>query len=37
MYEKILFEAIERFYSNVNWTIRKPSDNVQVELFDLFA
>tara|TARA_R100001079_G_scaffold108320_1_gene78571 strand:- start:459 stop:3026 length:2568 start_codon:yes stop_codon:yes gene_type:complete len=37
MFEKILFQAIERFYENVNWTIRKPSENVQVELFDLFA
>ena len=37
MFEKILFQAIERFYENVNWTIRKPSQNVQVELFDLFA
>lgn len=37
MFEKILFQAIERFYDNVNWTARKPSDNVQVELFDLFG
>jgi len=37
MFQKILFQAIERFYENVNWTIRKPSENVQVELFDLFA
>jgi DNA polymerase elongation subunit (family B) len=37
MFEKILFQSIQRFYDNVNWTIRKPSDNVQVELFDLFA
>ena len=37
MFEKILFQAIERFYDNVKWTIRKPSENVQVELFDLFS
>lgn len=37
MFEKILFQSIQRFYDNVNWTARKPSDNVQVELFDLFA
>ena len=37
MFEKILFQGIERFYNNVGWTIRKPSNNVQVELFDLFG
>jgi len=37
MFEKILYQAIERFYDNVNWTIRKPSENVTVELFDLFS
>ena len=37
MFEKILFESIKRFYDNVGWVIRKPSDNVQTELFDLFA
>lgn len=37
MFEKILFESIKRFYDNVGWVIRKPSANVQTELFDLFA
>lgn len=37
MFEKILFSSIERFYENVKWQIRKPTDNVQTELFDLFA
>lgn len=37
MFDKILFSMIERFYQCVNWAIRKPSDNVQTELFDLFA
>ena len=37
MFEKILFESIKRFYDNVGWVIRKPSNNVQTELFDLFA
>ena len=37
MFEKILFQAIERFYDNVGWKIRKPSENVTVELFDLFS
>ena len=37
MFAKILFEAVKRFYDNVGWVIRKPSDNVQTELFDLFS
>ena len=37
MFEKILFQAIQRFYDNVNWIIRKPAENVTVELFDLFS
>ena len=37
MFEKILFQAIERFYDNVGWKIRKPAENVTVELFDLFG
>ena len=37
MFEKILFAGIERFYQGVNWQIRKPSENVKCELFDLFG
>ena len=37
MFEKILYNSIERFYDNVKWQIRKPTDNVQTELFDLFS
>ena len=37
MFEKILFQGIERFYVCVGWNIRKPADNVRVELFDLFS
>lgn len=37
MFNKILFSMIERFYDNVDWTARKPSENVQCELFDLFG
>jgi DNA polymerase elongation subunit (family B) len=37
MFDKILYQSIARFYDNVNWNIRKPSENVQTELFDLFA
>ena len=37
MFEKILFNSIERFYDSVSWRIRKPTDNVRVELEDLFG
>jgi DNA polymerase elongation subunit (family B) len=37
MFEKILYNSIERFYDNVKWQIRKPTDNVQTELFELFS
>jgi DNA polymerase elongation subunit (family B) len=37
MFEKILFNSIERFYEKVNWQIRKPTESVQTELFDLFS
>lgn len=37
MFEKILFSVIERFYIAVNWRIRKPTENVQTDLFDLFG
>ena len=37
MFEKILYSSIERFYDSVSWQIRKPSDNVTCELFDLFG
>ena len=37
MFEKILFEMVKRFYDNTGWVIRKPSANVQTELFDIFA
>ena len=37
MFEKILFAGVERFYNGVNWQIRKPSENVTCELFDLFG
>ena len=37
MFDKILFQSIARFYDSVGWSIRKPSENVQTELFDLFA
>lgn len=37
LFEKIVFAAVERFYVAVNWTPRKPSQQVQYELLDLFA
>jgi hypothetical protein len=37
MFEKSYFKRIERFYDNVGWKIRKPAENVTVELFDLFS
>jgi DNA polymerase elongation subunit (family B) len=37
MFEKILFQGIERFYNNVSWAIRRPTANVQTELFDIFG
>ena len=37
MFEKILYSMIDRLYSCVNWSIRKPTENVRTELFDLFS
>ena len=37
MFEKILFNSIERFYEGVDWQIRKPSMSVRTELADLFS
>lgn len=37
MFEKILFESIRRFYEAVSWQIRKPSENVKTDLFELFS
>jgi DNA polymerase elongation subunit (family B) len=37
MFDKILFSSIERFYDSVKWRIRKPSEAVQTDLFDLFS
>ena len=36
MFEKILFAAIEKFYEVVNWKLRKPNENVKIELEDFF-
>jgi len=37
MFGKILYSAIERFYDSVNWKLRKPNENVRVELEDFFS
>jgi len=37
MFEKILYNSIQRFYDSVNWRIRKPTENVRTELDDLFG
>lgn len=37
MFDKILFESIKRFYEAVSWQIRKPSENVKTDLFELFS
>lgn len=36
MFNKIMYAAIERFYEAVGWKLRKPNENVRVELEDLF-
>jgi len=37
LFEKIIFSTVEKFYDAVNWTPRKPSQQVQCELFDIFG
>jgi DNA polymerase elongation subunit (family B) len=37
MFGKVFYAAIERFYEAVGWKLRKPSENVKVELDDLFG
>ena len=37
MFEKILYNVIERFYHNVNWTPQKPGSAVQTNLFELLS
>jgi DNA polymerase elongation subunit (family B) len=36
MFAKLFHAAIERFYDVVGWTLRKPSENLKIELDDLF-
>jgi len=37
MFGKILYAAIDRFYLSVNWKLRKPNENVKIELEDFFS
>jgi DNA polymerase elongation subunit (family B) len=37
MFSKIFYAAIERFYNAVNWKLRKPTENVKVELEDFLS
>lgn len=37
MFGKILYAPIERFFDAVNWVLRKPNENVKVELEDIFG
>lgn len=37
MFSKVFHAAIERFYKAVGWKLRKPSENLTVELDDLFG
>ena len=37
MFSKVFYAAIERFYEAVGWKLRKPSENLTVELDDLFG
>lgn len=37
MFEKVIYAAIERFYECAGWKLRKPTEQIAVDLFDLFA
>lgn len=37
MFNKIVYAAIERFYDVVGWNLRKPTEDVTVELEDIFG
>lgn len=37
IFEKLMFQSIERFYEAVNWSVRKPWEAVNTELFDIFS
>lgn len=37
MFNKIVFNVIERFYDSVNWRLERPGRQVQTDLFDLLS
>lgn len=37
IFEKIIFQVIERFYTAVNWRLKDPAMSVQTDLFDLLG
>ena len=37
MFEKILYQSMERYYDSVNWKLKQPSMLTQTDLFDLFS
>ena len=37
MFDKMFFAAIERFYNAVDWKLRKPNENLRVELEDFLS
>jgi DNA polymerase elongation subunit (family B) len=37
MFEKIIFNMVERFYVSVNWQCRKPGYQLQTDLFELLG
>jgi len=37
MFNKLFYAAINRFYDAVGWNLRKPSENLRVELDDIFG
>ena len=37
MFDIVLYAAVEKFYNVVNWKLRKPNENVKIELEDFFG
>jgi DNA polymerase elongation subunit (family B) len=37
MFDKMVFAAIQRFYEVVQWKLRKPNENVKIELEDFLS
>ena len=37
MFDKIVFNVVERFYESVNWVLRRPGQQIQTDLFELLC